>query len=456
MKKFILFTLILILPTAVSAETINFKSGKVVEGKIMNRTDDYIEVDKGANITLTYYLDEIDTIDGQKPVLPKPEEIKIETARDISVEEKTASGNGMVNDDHAQGADQIIAQLLELNGMNAWLNDLDPKIDYYVEQSSANKADIEIILKIIKSTYSPTQVKEHFNASLRKYYDEKRFKKYIVFLRTPLGEKITQRRKATERLSEEEQIRDFEKFVNKELSEKRAKMRKDFLRKVQLTFPDDNESQGAKMYGALSESQTLDNKLKKVRMLSRQEMDNRFRGELKEMQNKQDEVISIMEQLIFLDPDDAGFCVSLGMNYQMAHLKIGRSAILLEKAIQLNTDIEQVYHTLGLIYHHWGEWDRAEELFKKTIEMNPKAPGPDYGLGHVYHQKGQLDRAIEHFNRALEIEPDEKNSYGMLGLITAQQGKIDVAKKYLNKAKRLGLDADRIREVEDAMGAPQP
>lgn len=66
MKKLMLvlfFTLI----TAVSfAETITLKSGNVVEGTIVERTDDFIKVDRGVGITVTYYLDEIESIGKNK------------------------------------------------------------------------------------------------------------------------------------------------------------------------------------------------------------------------------------------------------------------------------------------------------------------------------------------------------------------------------------------------------
>ncbi|MBU1134647.1 MAG: hypothetical protein KJ569_07035, partial [Candidatus Omnitrophica bacterium] len=50
------------------AETIVLKSGKVVEEKIVERTDEYIKVDL-FGVPLTYYLDEIESIDGESVVL---------------------------------------------------------------------------------------------------------------------------------------------------------------------------------------------------------------------------------------------------------------------------------------------------------------------------------------------------------------------------------------------------
>lgn len=54
------------LPTTISAETIITKSGQKIEGRIIERTDKYIKVDF-IGVPLTYYFDEIESIDGQKP-----------------------------------------------------------------------------------------------------------------------------------------------------------------------------------------------------------------------------------------------------------------------------------------------------------------------------------------------------------------------------------------------------
>lgn len=80
MKKFILLGIFISITAISFAETIALESGNVVEGKIVDRNDDFIKVDTGAGIEITYYLDEIESIDGElltpiEPVVPpkKPE-----------------------------------------------------------------------------------------------------------------------------------------------------------------------------------------------------------------------------------------------------------------------------------------------------------------------------------------------------------------------------------------------
>jgi hypothetical protein len=54
-----------LLHAKVMAETIQLKSGKTLEGKIVERTDSYIKLDTGLGFPLTYFLDEVSSISGE-------------------------------------------------------------------------------------------------------------------------------------------------------------------------------------------------------------------------------------------------------------------------------------------------------------------------------------------------------------------------------------------------------
>ncbi|MDP2905858.1 MAG: hypothetical protein Q8O22_06125, partial [Candidatus Omnitrophota bacterium] len=61
------------------AETIILKSGKKIEGKIVERTDKYIKVDSGIGVDVIYFLDEIGKIEGEVAAAPQsPAENKAE------------------------------------------------------------------------------------------------------------------------------------------------------------------------------------------------------------------------------------------------------------------------------------------------------------------------------------------------------------------------------------------
>ena len=74
MKRIIgLFLVSLSFLSLVFAETIVLKSGETVEGKKIEQTDNYIKIDF-YGVPLTYFLDDIESIDGKK-VMPPSEQV---------------------------------------------------------------------------------------------------------------------------------------------------------------------------------------------------------------------------------------------------------------------------------------------------------------------------------------------------------------------------------------------
>jgi len=66
MKKLLIVLVCLgfLLSSIAFADTITIKSGKTIEGKIVERTDEYIKIDFHG-VPIIYYLDEIESIDGE-------------------------------------------------------------------------------------------------------------------------------------------------------------------------------------------------------------------------------------------------------------------------------------------------------------------------------------------------------------------------------------------------------
>jgi len=66
MKKFLFLLLILLITATAYAARIELKSGLVVDGEILEQTNKYIRINF-EGVDLKFYLDEIDTVDGQTP-----------------------------------------------------------------------------------------------------------------------------------------------------------------------------------------------------------------------------------------------------------------------------------------------------------------------------------------------------------------------------------------------------
>lgn len=65
---------VLILPIYIYAETLVLKSGQKIDGKIIEQTDKYIKIEL-SGVVLTYWLDEIERIDGVVVSAPRMESL---------------------------------------------------------------------------------------------------------------------------------------------------------------------------------------------------------------------------------------------------------------------------------------------------------------------------------------------------------------------------------------------
>jgi len=64
--KWHLFVFIFFLiPAFVFADEVVLKSGQKIEGKIIEQTDKYVKIDSGIGMGITYYMDEINSVNGQ-------------------------------------------------------------------------------------------------------------------------------------------------------------------------------------------------------------------------------------------------------------------------------------------------------------------------------------------------------------------------------------------------------
>jgi len=78
MRKVIFVICFLVLPFVSFAETIILKSGEKMERDIIERTDEYIKIDFYGSI-MSYALDEIESIDGKKVVVPPEQDMQRES-----------------------------------------------------------------------------------------------------------------------------------------------------------------------------------------------------------------------------------------------------------------------------------------------------------------------------------------------------------------------------------------
>lgn len=111
----LLFVLLnLFLAISSFAENIVLKSGKIIDKKIIEKTDDYIKVDI-SGVPITYYLDDLESINGIKVVLPV--KIKKEPLIEINT---SASGKDLADSSEEKADEELLKYGIKFIFPSGW------------------------------------------------------------------------------------------------------------------------------------------------------------------------------------------------------------------------------------------------------------------------------------------------------------------------------------------------
>jgi len=76
---------------------------------------------------------------------------------------------------------------------------------------------------------------------------------------------------------------------------------------------------------------------------------------------------------------------------------------LFKKAIRLNPDSAELYHSLGYMHYHSGDMEEAKRHYKKAMELNPKFAKPYHDMAVIYYSEGRYKMAIDHCDQAVVL-----------------------------------------------------
>ncbi len=131
---------------------------------------------------------------------------------------------------------------------------------------------------------------------------------------------------------------------------------------------------------------------------------------------------------------------------------IAESAVLFQKAIDLDPDFAQAYAGLGDAYNqqvYYGGlpvsemYPKAEQAILKALELDDQSGEAWTALGGLHQQAGDISAAENALRHAIELNPNYSTAYNWLGLILNRHGKFDEAMEVFRK----GLEVDPLSPV---------
>ncbi|MCQ9205829.1 MAG: trypsin-like peptidase domain-containing protein [Omnitrophica bacterium] len=140
--------------------------------------------------------------------------------------------------------------------------------------------------------------------------------------------------------------------------------------------------------------------------------------------------------------------IAIEANFTEAHavladlyIKMGRfndAFFELKKAIFLESDYEKLHTKMVFVYLLKDMPNMALLSAKKALEINPEYAAGYNSLGAVYRATDRIDEAIQEFKRALEIAPGYCRNYEALIEALCEKNDCFIAEKYQAEAEKIG------------------
>jgi tetratricopeptide (TPR) repeat protein len=107
----------------------------------------------------------------------------------------------------------------------------------------------------------------------------------------------------------------------------------------------------------------------------------------------------------------------------------------------------EVHYTLGIIYWHQGDLDRAASALRAAVTAEPRYADAHYTLGAVLKAKRDWDGAAASLRRAIALRPDLSAAHYTLAQVLQLRGDKSGARTHLAEAERLRHQAQLEQEA---------
>ena len=171
----------------------------------------------------------------------------------------------------------------------------------------------------------------------------------------------------------------------------------------------------------------------------------KYLGALYEKMNDPGKALSIYNELVKENPDDADIINRVGVLYYRRGTKedAEKAISYYNKAIELSPSESIFYENLALAYEITGDNEKVVEAYEKSIEKSPHNDDAHNSLGVLYYRTHQFEKAIKSYLKAIELKPQSGLYYQNLGLAYADNGQVELAEDAFLKSLKIEPNNDR-------------
>jgi len=107
---------------------------------------------------------------------------------------------------------------------------------------------------------------------------------------------------------------------------------------------------------------------------------------------------------------------------------------VLEEALRLKPEDEDLHYNLGIAYGKSGDNTNAEHHYREALRLLPDYPEVHNNLGNLLLHAGRLGEAEEQFTEAIKLMPELATAHSNLGIIRQKENRMPEAIACFRKA----------------------
>ncbi len=154
-------------------------------------------------------------------------------------------------------------------------------------------------------------------------------------------------------------------------------------------------------------------------------------------QGEIEEAEKYYRKALFLNPNNAGAWVNLGLQVYETRGAIDLAQNCYENALQVKPDFSVALYNLGRIQEMRKRENEADSLYSRAISVNPLFVPAYINLGYLRLKQKRIDDAYDLFKSAHDIDVENVSPLIGLAIVEFELGKVDDAIEDLKKAERL-------------------
>ncbi|WP_025740512.1 KGGVGR-motif variant AAA ATPase [Aquimarina pacifica] len=146
--------------------------------------------------------------------------------------------------------------------------------------------------------------------------------------------------------------------------------------------------------------------------------------------NDKSNKIKLLESALNLNPESNEIYHDLAvLSYEIGDYKNAKKFI--ELALSINSNSIKSLYIKGLTLSKLNKKNEAEKIYLDILKKNDRFLGAMIGLGHIYNDKGENEKALEYHMRAVEIRPDFEYGYNSVANALRNIGNYEKALDYI-------------------------